>query len=253
MKYLGDIVPGQVLRFLWETAGLSGQSITRATDGTISVYKDNGATQTTTGVSGTEDFDSLTGIHSCAIDTSADGTFYSAGSDFAVVLSGAVIDGQTVNAVLAHFSIANRSALRPTTAGRTLDVSATGEAGIDLANVGSPTTALNLSGTTIKEVTDAAAREVTIAGYLDTEIASIKAITDTLVLADIADAVLDEAVEGSVTLRESVRLANAALGGKASGLDGTSPVYRDLADTKDRLSATVDSDGNRTAVTRDLT
>jgi hypothetical protein len=45
-------------------------------------------------------------------------------------------------------------ALKPTTAGRTLDVSAGGEAGIDLANVGSPTTTLTLSGTTIKAVTD---------------------------------------------------------------------------------------------------
>lgn len=40
--------------------------------------------------------------------------------------------------------------LVPTTAGRTLDVSAGGEAGIDWANVGSPTTTLDLSGTTIK-------------------------------------------------------------------------------------------------------
>lgn len=39
--------------------------------------------------------------------------------------------------------------LIPTTAGRTLDVSATGEAGVDWANVGSPTTSLALTGTTI--------------------------------------------------------------------------------------------------------
>ena len=39
--------------------------------------------------------------------------------------------------------------LRPTVAGRTLDVSSTGEAGVDWANVGSPTTSLNLSGTTV--------------------------------------------------------------------------------------------------------
>jgi len=39
--------------------------------------------------------------------------------------------------------------LAPTVADRTLDVSATGEAGIDWANVGSPTTTLNLSATTI--------------------------------------------------------------------------------------------------------
>lgn len=37
----------------------------------------------------------------------------------------------------------------PTVAGRTLDISAGGEAGLDWANVGSPTTALALTGTTI--------------------------------------------------------------------------------------------------------
>lgn len=37
----------------------------------------------------------------------------------------------------------------PTVAGRTLDISAGGEAGVDWANVGSPTTAVNLSGTTV--------------------------------------------------------------------------------------------------------
>lgn len=39
--------------------------------------------------------------------------------------------------------------LAPTVAARTLDVSATGEAGVDWANVGSPTTSLALTGTTI--------------------------------------------------------------------------------------------------------
>lgn len=39
--------------------------------------------------------------------------------------------------------------LLPTVRGRTLDVSSGGEAGLDWANVGSPTTSLNLSGTTI--------------------------------------------------------------------------------------------------------
>lgn len=39
--------------------------------------------------------------------------------------------------------------LQPTVAGRTLDVSVGGEAGVDWANVGSPTTAVGLTGTTI--------------------------------------------------------------------------------------------------------
>ncbi|MDP3139800.1 MAG: hypothetical protein Q8N17_26120 [Burkholderiaceae bacterium] len=70
---------------------------------------------------------------------------------------------------------------------------------------------------------------------------------------NMADRVWDEQVDGTTTARQSVRLANSALGGKASGLGTTTAVYRDLADTKDRISATVDSDGNRTAVTRDVT
>ena len=45
-------------------------------------------------------------------------------------------------------------AIKPTAAGRTLDVSAGGEAGIDLANIGSPTTTVNLTGVTIKTATD---------------------------------------------------------------------------------------------------
>lgn len=44
--------------------------------------------------------------------------------------------------------------LQPTVAGRTLDVSAGGEAGVDWANIGSATTTVNLSGTTVKTATD---------------------------------------------------------------------------------------------------
>lgn len=42
----------------------------------------------------------------------------------------------------------------PTVSGRSLDVSAGGEAGVDWANVGSPTTVVGLSGTTVKTATD---------------------------------------------------------------------------------------------------
>lgn len=54
----------------------------------------------------------------------------------------------------ADTALSDYGALKPTTAGRTLDVTATGEAGIDWANIGSPTTAVNLSGTTVKTATD---------------------------------------------------------------------------------------------------
>lgn len=124
--YLGDFRTGKTVRGLFNTNAVAGESITRATDGTISVYKNGGTTQSTAGVTGTEDFDSLTGVHLVTIDTSADGTFYSAGADFHVVLSAATIDGKTINAFLFSFSIENRSALMPTTDGRKVDIDASG-------------------------------------------------------------------------------------------------------------------------------
>src|SRR3990167_8995400 len=42
----------------------------------------------------------------------------------------------------------------PTTTGRSIDVSAGGEVGLDWANVGSPTTTVGLSGTSVKTATD---------------------------------------------------------------------------------------------------
>lgn len=60
-------------------------------------------------------------------------------------------------------------------------------------------------------------------------------------------------VEGSYTFVQALRLLNSALGSKVSGMAGTNPVFRDISDTKNRINATVDSNGNRSAITLDLT
>lgn len=69
-----------------------------------------------------------------------------------------------------------------------------------------------------------------------------------------ADALLDRAsgVETNRTLRQSLRLILAALSGKLSGAATTTVTIRDTNDSKDRITATVDSDGNRTAVSYDV-
>jgi len=51
-----------------------------------------------------------------------------------------------------NISVMGRAPLQPTTAGRTLDVSAGGEAGIDWANVGTPGSTVSLSATTVGSV-----------------------------------------------------------------------------------------------------
>lgn len=213
--YLGDFAPGTTIRDMWNSSDSNGASITRSTNGTISVYKDGGTTQSTTGVTDTEDFDSLTGVHLVAIDTSADGTFYSAGSDFIVVLSAATIDTRTVNAALFSFSLNNRTPLRPTTAGRTLDVSAGGEAGVDWANVGSPTTTVGLSGTTVKTATDVETDTADIqsrlpaalvSGRIDASVGAMAANTVT------ASAIADNAIDAGAIASDAITAAKIADG-----------------------------------------
>ncbi len=192
MTYLGDFATSVTVRFPWNTNGANGASITRGTNGTIRIYKDGSNVQRTSsaGITDTEDFDSLTGMHLCEIDLSdnTDAGFYAAGHDYFVAIQGAGIDGQTVNAALATFSIQNRYS------------------------------------------------------------ADVAANT-------IADAVLDRSngIETGFTLRQALRLVLAAAAGKISGAGTTTVTIRDVTDSKNRVVATVDANGNRSAVTKDVT
>jgi len=74
-------------------------------------------------------------------------------------------------------------------------------------------------------------------------------------VAEIAAGILDlaDGVETSLTLRQAMRLITAANAGKLSGAATTTIVIRNVGDTKDRITATCTSDGDRTAITTDLT
>ncbi|RWI60256.1 MAG: hypothetical protein EOQ93_03065 [Mesorhizobium sp.] len=79
------------------------------------------------------------------------------------------------------------------------------------------------------------------------------AVSDVPTAAANAAALLDGAagVESGMTVRQALRLFGAALLGKASGLATSTVKFRDTNDTKDRISAQVDADGNRYSVTLD--
>jgi hypothetical protein len=192
---LGDFDTSSTIYFKFTTMQpSSGAPFTLAGTPALSVYKDNSTTQTTTGVTLTADFDGVTGLNHVAIDTSD--AFYSAGSFFDVVITTGTVDSvSAVGTVVGRFTLRKTACLKPTAAGRSLDVSSGGEAGIDFANIGSPTTTLNLSGTTIKAVTDRVSANtdqwngVTVTGMpLPTS-----SYTAPPTAATIADAVWDEA------------------------------------------------------------
>lgn len=71
---------------------------------------------------------------------------------------------------------------------------------------------------------------------------------------EIADALLDrtDGVETGLTFRQLCRLIGAALAGKVSGAATSTVAFRNVGDTKTRITASVDADGNRNAVTTDV-
>lgn len=71
-----------------------------------------------------------------------------------------------------------------------------------------------------------------------------------VVAATIMDA---EDIETGYSLRESMRIILASLGGKLSGAGTGTITIRNVTDTKDRITASVDSNGNRLSVTTDVT
>jgi len=60
-----------------------------------------------------------------------------------------------------------------------------------------------------------------------------------------------DVVEGSETWQESMKLVRAEAAGKVA-VSGNTVTFRDAADTKDRIAATVDDQGQRTAITTDV-
>ena len=215
MSYRGDIRLGDTIDVKFSTVSTAGVPTTLAGSPVVSAYVGNGLTEITAGVTLTVDFDGRTGLHNIRV-VATSGKGFATATNVDVVLTAGTVGGvSVVGMVVGSFSIEARSALVPTTAGRTLDVSVGGEAGVDWANVGSPTTAQNLSATNIDvdqivasvsgavgSVTGAVG-SVAAGGITAASIATGAVDADALAadaVAEIADGVWDEDATGHQTL-----------------------------------------------------
>lgn len=154
MNYLGDFKVGATVNFNITTHAAAGGAVApssafEAAD--LVIYKNASQTQrsSTSGVVPISPFDSIVGLHHFSIDLAddTDAGFWAAGNDYAVILSpDETVDSQTVVRVVASFSIENRV--------------------VNWAQVVSPTTTLNLSGTTILTATNVETDTVDIQGRI---------------------------------------------------------------------------------------
>ncbi len=122
----------QTLDFKFTTRQFStGAPFTLAGSPVVEIYEDNDIAQITGAETLTVDFDGVTGLNNLRIAATAANGFESGKSYAATISTGTVDSVSVVGEVVAQFSIERSPALMPTTAGRTLDVLATGEVPID--------------------------------------------------------------------------------------------------------------------------
>ncbi len=105
MSYFGDFPEDQTVYIKFHTSdALAGSPA-------LSVYKDNGVSESTAGVTLSVDFDSRTNYHLVTIVTTD--AFYATGSDYDVVFTAGTVGGTSVvGQSVGKFSVCNRSNIR---------------------------------------------------------------------------------------------------------------------------------------------
>ena len=111
--YRGDFVAGAKVYISFNTRDASGNPITLAGSPTVAVYQQNNTSACTVAPTLTVNYNSQTGRHMVAIDTSVTTSptgFYASGNDYFVVLTAGTVNGVSVVAVeVGSFSINNRT------------------------------------------------------------------------------------------------------------------------------------------------
>lgn len=205
-KYIGDYGKNDTITFMFTTFRPStGAPFALAGTPVVSVYKDNNLTQDTAGVTLTTNYDGVTGLNFVSIATTS--AFYVDGSSYECVITTGTVDSvSVVGSCVGRFTMRDQACLYPTTHATTLDVSATGNAGIDWANVTSPTTTVNLSGTTIStgqqitsvsgSVGSIATAGITSGSFATDSITATAIATDAITSAELSSTAIAEIADG---------------------------------------------------------
>lgn len=252
MSYIGDFALESTFDTKFCTVTTTGAPTTLAGTPVISAYVGNSTTQLTAGITLTVDFDAVTGLHNVrVVATAANG--YATASNYQLVITTGTVGGTSVvGYVIAEFSIENRSDLRPTTAGRTLDVSAGGEAGVDWANVGTPGSTVGLSATTVATVTTTttATNVTTVNGLAASVITAASIATDAITAAKIADGAIDAATFAAGAINAAA-IATDAIGAAELAADAVTEIRSLASGTSDSGTTTTMVDAARTEADTD--
>lgn len=281
----GNIPASSVLPFFFHTFNSTGASVTISNFaiGDVLIYKGTSMTQrsSTNGIvlidTDGVDLDSTTGIQGFSVDLSdnSDAGFYAVGSFYTVVVGPITVNANTVNFVAGTFRIMAAEGTAGTPAVDATRINNVATTSVTTINAHQGTTAaVAFAGANVKADIDTiktqavtAAAGVTVLASVGTAATSTAQTGDNFarlgapagasVSADIvavtAKTALIPGTQDGKTFAQTMLLMASALLGKASGMATTTAVFRAVDDSKDRITATVDANGNRSAVTLDAT
>lgn len=204
-------IPGGTVPLKFTTrAFATGAPTTLSGSPVVSIYKDGSTTESVAGVTLTVDFDSRTGLNHVAVDTSADGTFYSAGGRFfAVITTGTVGGTSVVGEVVGEFDLATGATTVPTlaqiaaavwqdtTAGDFTTASSIGKSLYTAGVVPGAANGLFIAGSN-------AATAVNFTGNITGTVSTVTTVTNQLTAAQIATGVWQDATAGDFTTASSI-------------------------------------------------
>lgn len=139
---LGDIRAGGVIDDFFNSIDATGAPATLSGTPIFVCYKDTTTESTDSNTGGTGltlavDYDGVVGLNKWIVDTGVNTSYFVSGKNFKLVLTAGTAGAKSmVGRVIGRFSIENRSALMPTTAGRTLVVDAAGLADANAVKMG---------------------------------------------------------------------------------------------------------------------
>lgn len=188
------------------------------------------------------------------IDTNVDSILADTGTDGVKVGAAAITSASFANDAIVAAAINTGAITSAKFAAGAIDAAAIADNAIDAGAIASDAIAAAKIATgaitAAKFAAGAIDATAVAAGAITSATFATDAITSTSLHSSAVDEILDDTIgDGTLTARQALRVVVAALAGKLSGAATTTITIRNAADSADVIVATVDADGNRSAVT----
>jgi len=244
--HVGDYTLEDTLTIPFTTRAFSTGIPTVLVSGEVQIYEDDSATQITAAETTTVSLDSVVGFNLVSIAATAANGFENGKSYTAILSAGTVDSVSVIGEVVGHFTI-GRSAAAVDLANATDGLGAL-KAVVDAIPT-TPMRGTDGANTTVPDAAGTAATLIGTAGASLTDLGGMSTGMKAEVNAQVVDTLQTDTPVAGVTIVEALRRVGAVVSYKLSGAGTGTETVTDWADSASTIVITVDSSGNKSAIT----